>query len=127
MAKRSVAWKNAERQTAAFFGSRRNPGSGAYTHHTRADILHTNFFIEVKQRVTTALWKLYKATRPKAHCEDKVPVIATHQNSCPGFLITVHSSNLPAFISGYLELYGYEIDPNDISPSIKDGNPHPTP
>lgn len=120
-------WKECERQTASFFGCRRNPGSGAFDHHSASDSLSKRFFIEVKLRAKSAVWELYRKVRLKAAKEYRTPVIALHTANTRGFLIAIHCKDLPQFISDYLELYGYEINPNDISPIKDHEHRHPTP
>ena len=44
------AWKQRERQVAAYFGGQRTPLSGGNGKITRADVIHDKLFIECKLR-----------------------------------------------------------------------------
>ena len=88
------AWKKRERQVASYFNAERTPLSGGNGKITRADVIHDDFFIEVKLREKFAVVTLWDETKRLAHIEKKIPIIALCENRRKGFWIMVHSDVL---------------------------------
>ena len=96
-------WKAFEQRVARFFGTRRNPLSGGNSGNTRSHSRHDSLSLESKHGKRNALWSLFLKTRPLAVKEGKIPVICTGSSNQEGFLVTVHSNDLPAFVENYLQ------------------------
>lgn len=103
------AWKKFERRVAYFFADTRNALSGRNSKQTASDTLHPMLFIECKQRKHLTTWTLWKKTLKLANNENKIAVLAQHEVDKKGFLITVHNSQLDAFIKHYLK-HKYNIE-----------------
>lgn len=88
------AWKQVEREVAEFFGTVRNPLSGAMSGHSGSDTLHPQLFAEVKYRKKLQMWSLWADTKTKARKENKLAILAHKEAGKHGFLITVHCSDL---------------------------------
>ena len=89
----SNTWKQRERDVGRFFGGQRNPLSGGNSRHTRADVIHSELFVEIKLRkrhTAVALWDQVKALADK---EGKTPVVCLCEKNRPGFWILVHSED----------------------------------
>jgi len=87
------AWKRRERDIAEFFHGERNPLSGSSSKHTRADVIHDNFFIEVKLRKRHSAITLWDEVKVMADKENKTPVICLCEKNRPGFWILIHSED----------------------------------
>ena len=98
MTTNSRTWKKAEGRVAALFGARRPPlsGSSGRDDTTCSDSTHPRLFIEVKYRERHTVRTLYDKTKILAKKEGKIPVLALIDKNRPGFLICVHSDDLPA-------------------------------
>ncbi len=98
MATNPRTWKRAEGRVAALFGARRQPLSGGSGRAdlTRSDSTHPRLFVECKYRERHAARTLYDATKALARQEGKVPVLALIDKGRPGFLLCIHSDDLPA-------------------------------
>ena len=88
------AWKQRERQVAAYFGGQRTPLSGGNGKITRADVIHDNLFIECKLRKKHTVITLWDDTNVMAKKEGKTPVVALCEQGRAGFWIMVHSDDL---------------------------------
>ena len=88
------AWKQRERQVAAFFGGQRTPLSGGNGKITRADVIHDKLFIECKLRKKHTVITLWDDTNVMAKKEGKTPVVALCEKGRAGFWIMVHSDDL---------------------------------
>ena len=88
------AWKQRERQVAAYFGGERNALSGGNSKVTRADVVHPHLFIECKLRKKHSVVSLWDDTKAIAKQEGKTPVIALCEKGRAGFWIMVHSDDL---------------------------------
>lgn len=95
------SWKATERRTATFFNSTRTPLSGGNSGHTRSDTLSKYVFVESKSSKKSAIWTLFKKTRPLAKKEGKPCVLVTHLDHHEGFLITFHSGDLQEVIEAF--------------------------
>ncbi len=73
------SWKRAERAVARRLGGARNPLSGRSGGHSSGDVLHPEFYVEVKQRAHFGLFTLFKDTALKARKEGKTPVVVLHE------------------------------------------------
>lgn len=96
-------WKATERRLATFFNTRRTPLSGGNSGHTRSDTLSPHIFLESKSSKKSAIWTLYKKTRPLAKAEGKPCVLVHHLDSHEGFLITFHSNDLQEVIEAFVK------------------------
>lgn len=90
------AWKQRERQVAAYFDGERTPLSGGNGKVTRADVIHDDLFIEVKLRKKHSVVTLWDETKVLADKEGKTPVICLAEKNRKGFWIMVHSDDLGA-------------------------------
>ena len=88
------AWKQRERQVAAYFDGARTPLSGGNGKITRADVIHDDLFIECKLRAKHSVVTLWDETKKLADLEDKTPVICLCEKNRKGFWIMVHSDDL---------------------------------
>jgi len=88
------AWKQRERNVAAYFGGERTALSGGNGKITRADVIHDDLFIEVKLRAKHSVVSLWDETKILADAEGKTPVIALCEKNRKGFWIMVHSDDL---------------------------------
>lgn len=88
------AWKQRERQVAAYFGGERTPLSGGNGKITRADVIHDSLFIECKLRQKHSAVTLWDDTKEMADKEDKTPVVVLCEKNRKGFWIMVHSDDL---------------------------------
>jgi|TARA_R110000772_G_scaffold265158_2_gene386293 hypothetical protein len=88
------AWKQRERNVAAFFGGQRTPLSGGNGKITRADVIHDKLFIECKLRVKHTAVTLWDATKKLADLEKKTTVICLCEKNRKGFWVMVHSDDL---------------------------------
>ncbi len=91
-------WKKCEQRAAAVFGARRQPMSGSSGREdvTRSDSTHPRLFIESKLRASHAARTLHDATKELARRESKIPILCLFDKSRPGFLVCIHSEDLPA-------------------------------
>ena len=87
-------WKNRERQVANYFDGERTPLSGGHSRITRADVIHDNFFIEIKTRKKHSAVTLWDKTKIMAHEEKKTPIIVLCENNRKGFWILTHCHEL---------------------------------
>ncbi len=87
------AWKQRERDVAAFFHGERNPLSGRNSKHTGADVIHARLFIEVKLRKKHTVITLWDETKALADREGKTPVICLCEKNRPGFWVMFHSTD----------------------------------
>jgi len=88
------AWKQRERQVAAYFGGERTALSGGNGKITRADVIHDDLFIECKLRAKHSVVSLWDETKKLADAEKKSPVIELCEKNRKGFWIMVHSDDL---------------------------------
>ena len=88
------AWKQRERQVAAYFGGERTALSGGNGKITRADVIHDDLFIECKLRAKHSVVSLWDETKKLADAEKKTPVIALCEKNRKGFWIMAHSDDL---------------------------------
>jgi len=88
------AWKQRERQVAAYFGGERTALSGGNGKITRADVIHDDLFIEVKLRAKHSVVTLWDDTKKLADAEDKTPVVCLAEKNRKGFWIMIHSDDL---------------------------------
>jgi hypothetical protein len=105
------SWKATERRCAKFFGSERTPLSGGNSKHTRSDSLSPHIFIESKSSKKSAIWSLFKKTRPLAKAEKKPCVLITHCDNHEGFLITFHSGDLQEVIEAFIKTGAFDPTP----------------
>jgi hypothetical protein len=89
-------WKRRERNAAALFGARRQPGSGSggRDDETRSDSTHSRLFVETKLRAASSVRSLWEETRERARREGKTPVLVLYAKGKPGGLIVVHQDDL---------------------------------
>lgn len=80
-------WKAVERKVAKLLKGRRNPLSGGSSGHTRGDVIHRDFYVEIKYRKRWAIWKIWEDTRLKARAEDKLPLVVIKQKGKHGELV----------------------------------------
>jgi len=83
------AWKAFERRIAKSLGTYRTPLSGGASRHTRSDTLHSQLFVECKQRKTSLLHGLFIPIRHQARVEHKIPVLAYHRKGSPNTLAII--------------------------------------
>lgn len=102
MATARNTWKRREREAAAIFGARRNVLSGSSGRDDRdtSDSSHPRLHIETKLREThsaMALWRkcLLLARRVNGIIKVKTPVLMLAEKHQTGFLVCVHSDDLP--------------------------------
>jgi hypothetical protein len=91
-------WKRRERDGAAVFGARRQPGSGSSgrADQTRSDSTHERLSIETKLRAASAVRGLWEKTRDRARREGKTPVLILYAKGKPGGLIVAHQDDIVA-------------------------------
>lgn len=90
----SHRWKQIEAIFAGFFGTRRTPLSGGNSGITRSDSLHSDLFIEAKQRKNPAVMNLFEKTAKLAKLEGKIPVLGIHRKGCRIWLIVCSITDL---------------------------------
>lgn len=88
------AWKQRERDVAAYFHGQRNPLSGRNSAHTGGDVIHERLYIECKLRAKHTAVALWDDTKGKADKEGKTPVVVLAEKHRPGFWLLVHSDDL---------------------------------
>lgn len=86
-------WKARERQIARFFKGERNPLSGGASRHTRGDVIHDKFYIEVKSRKRFAVLELWRDIKKKADKEKKIPIVCLVEKNKNDFWILVKSDD----------------------------------
>lgn len=96
-------WKKFERRVSAFFGTVRNALSGRNSKVSASDSHHPTLFIECKLNSKSPFWTLYLKTREHANKEGKIPVLALGNKNHEGFLVVVHSNDLPSLIAVSIE------------------------
>jgi hypothetical protein len=97
-------WQQAEGRAAALFGCRRAPGSGSSGRDdapTCSDSTHSQLYLESKLRQYHAARALHDVAKKRATREGKVPVLALFSKNRPGFLLAVHSDDLPIVLVEY--------------------------
>lgn len=101
MATHRRTWQRAESRAAALFGARRNVLSDASGRddRTASDSTHPTLFVETKLRGRHAARTLYDAVKAKARKEGKTPVLCLADKRRPGFLVCLHSDDVPAFVA----------------------------
>lgn len=102
-------WKQFERRVAEFFGTVRNPLSGANSRHTASDSLSDLFFIESKTRTKFAHHAIISDTRRLAKKEGKIPVLATQKYCEKTFYLTIDKQDTEIFCLAFLRNLGYDI------------------
>lgn len=97
-------WQKSEGRAAALFGSLRAvlSGSSGRTDKSASDSTHPTLFIESKMRQTHAARTLHSSTMGLAKKEGKVPVLCLFDKGRPGFLVVVHSDDMPRVVAEYL-------------------------
>lgn len=100
MATHRTTWKKRERNAAALFGARRQPGSGSggRPDETRSDSRHPRLFLECKLRQKHTVVTLWDETKTLAAREGKTPVLMLSEKGRPGQWIVVHSGDLDTLI-----------------------------
>ncbi len=88
-------WKATERRIAQLFDSKRNSLSGMNSKITGADVIHPDFYIEVKERSRIPFYATFQEVRNNAKKEGKIPMIILHQKSMKDDLVMI---NLKDFI-----------------------------
>ena len=94
-------WKQRERKNARWFGTEREPGSGAHAtdenDNTESDSQHDVLFIESKhgKRQLSAV-AVYRKAREQAKDEGKVPVVMLSSDHFQGALLLLHQNDLLA-------------------------------
>ncbi len=83
------AWKAFERRIAKSLDTERSPLSGIYDHITKSDTMHSDLYVECKQRKTSLLHGLFVPIRRQARVEHKVPVLAYHRKGSPNTLAVI--------------------------------------
>jgi hypothetical protein len=68
---------------------------------TTSDSTHPTLFIESKLRERHTTRRLHDATKKLATREGKTPVLALFDKNRPGFLLVVHSDDLPVVLAEY--------------------------
>ncbi len=91
---KSHRWKKIEAIFAGFFGTRRTPLSGGNSGITRSDSLHTELFLEVKQRKNPAVMNLFEETAKMAKVENKIPVLGIHRKGSRTWLVVCSITDL---------------------------------
>ena len=94
-------WKERERQAAALFGTKRQPGSGSMNRDdfTRSDSRHDAIFMEVKVRASHAVRTLWEGTKKLAKKEKKTPVLVLYSKGKVGGLIVLHEDDAEAVLA----------------------------
>lgn len=87
-------WKQRERQSAALFGSVRNPLSCGHGGVTRSDSRHERLFLETKLRVKHTVVTLYDETAKLAKLEGKIPVVALAEKNRPGLWLLIKAEDM---------------------------------
>jgi hypothetical protein len=103
MATARNTWKRREREAAAIFGARRNVLSGSSGRDDRdtSDSSHPRLHVETKLREThsaLALWRKCLLLARKL----KTPVLMLAEKHQVGFLVCVHSDDLPEVVREWL-------------------------
>ena len=96
-------WKKAESRVAALFEARRQVLSGSCGRDdlSRSDSTHPRLFIESKYRERHAVRSLLDDTKALARKEGKIPIVALIDKGRPGFLVCIHSDDLPVVVVEY--------------------------
>jgi hypothetical protein len=116
-------WQQAEGRAAALFGVRRQfgSGSGGRDDLTQSDSTHPVLFIESKLRQCHTTRTLHDATKRLAAREGKVPVLALFDKGRPGFLLVVHSDDMPIVAREFERANALPADceaPDDLPPVL---------
>ena len=101
----SKRWKQIEQWFARQFGTTRTPLSGGNSKMTRADTLHPELFLEVKQTATSAVASLYEKTAEMAKVEGKVPALGIHKKGSRNYLIVCEIRDLPRITRLFMEAH----------------------
>jgi hypothetical protein len=96
-------WQRSEGRAAALFGCRRQVGSGSAGREdlTASDSTHPVLFVESKLRDRHATRTLYDQTRKRAIREGKKAVLALFDKHREGFLVCIHSDDLPVVLAEF--------------------------
>ena len=100
------AWKAFERRVARDWKTVRNALSGRNSKVTGSDTHHPNLFLEGKLNANSPFWRLYLKARPIAAVEGKAVVLCLGKKNHPGYMVAVHSDDLPILVLEWLRTKG---------------------
>lgn len=88
-------WKQRERDSAALFGAKRQPGSGSggREDETCSDSRHPRLFIETKVKAKHTTRTLWEKTNILAKKEKKVPLLMLFDKGKHGGLMVFHAGD----------------------------------
>lgn len=86
-------WKQTERRIAKAFGGKRNSLSGSNSKVTSADVIHSRYYIEVKERKKIPFYKVFLEVKENAKKEGRIPILVIHEKNRKEDLVIIGMSD----------------------------------